>query len=155
MVAKGMKKAYKLVLALLASIAISCIAKYSGNSDSPEEFILNFYTEYHKIWALPNNENKRQLLDSVLEAHCTPELLLKVKEPNLDHDMIINDHYTTVEYLNTITVVKKPNTANCFLVNYMAPSENPMGEPLLIEIVISLCLVNSENSYKISIIELP
>lgn len=138
---------------LVAFTVMRCSTSQPQNAQSPEDFILMFYKSYHSIWASEDLFNKRQSLDSVLQMYLTQELFSKVKEPNLDHDLVIKDHYTTPEYLHTLAVAKIENGENCFVVSYKAPGETPSGDIQLVDIKISICLIKIDDAFKVSSIE--
>lgn len=140
-------------LILLSLTSFSCWTSKSQEVQNPEEFVLSFYKTYHSIWASEDLFNKRQSLDSVLQMYLTQELFSKVKEPNLDHDLVIKDHYTTPEYLHTLAVAKIENSENCFVVSYKAPGETPSGDIQLVDIKISICLIKIDDAFKVSSIE--
>lgn len=128
---------------------ITCHAQSNGNDKQAMTMLKHFYTIYNTEWATNHGLNKRQVLDSLMDIYCTSSLISKISEPNLDHDLLIKDLGTTVEYLNTITVTKDSTKTGTYIVSYNAPNEDPQGKEYIEKVIIHVTVVKEGESYKI------
>lgn len=135
---------------MIAFTNMGCHAQSNVDDKQAMTMLKHFYTIYNTEWATNHDLNKRHVLDSLMNIYCTSSLISKISEPNLDHDMLIKDLYTTVEYLNTITVSKDSTKAGTYIVTYNAPNEDPQGREYIEKVTIHVTVIKEGDSYKIA-----
>jgi hypothetical protein len=131
--------------------SISCAIIISSNNfaqaqnevESKEamQMIKEFYIAYNTAWS--SNISPKALdqkLDSLKMKYCSITLIIDLKG-DIDHDVIINDQYTDVQHLKTLTVSKAPTKLNSYIVSYIAPTTNPSNKPIEEKVVIHLTVM--------------
>lgn len=138
-----------LVLSFTIFANSGCQAQQNDEDKRAISVIKNFYVLYNTEWSTNHGLDKRNKLDSLMNLYCTRNLISEVGEQYLDHDMLIKDLYTTVDYLNTITVTKDSTRTATYIVSYDAPSEDPLGNDYVEKVIIYVTVVKEGESYKI------
>ena len=138
---------------VMTFINLGCYAQNNDDDKQAIAMLKHFYTIYNTEWATNQSLNTRHVLDSLMNIYCTSSLISKISEPNLDHDMLIKDLYTTVEYLNTITVTKDSTKIGAYIVSYNAPNEDPQGREYIDKVIIHVTVVKEGENYKIASVE--
>ena len=55
--------------------------------------------------------------------------------------MLINDQYTDIQHLKTLTVSKDEAKVNSYIVSYIAPTTTPSNKPIEEKVVIRLTVM--------------
>jgi len=72
--------------------------------------------------------------------YCAITLIVDLKG-DIDHDVLINDQYTDIQHLKTLTVTKDKTKINSYIVSYIAPTTNPLNKPIEEKVVIHLTVM--------------
>jgi hypothetical protein len=105
------------------------------------QIIKQFYIAYNTAWSA--NVTSKELDDKLSELkykYCAVTLWAEL-EGDLDHDILINDQYTDVPHLKTLTVSKNPKEINSYRVTYIAPTTDPFNKPIEEKVVINLSVM--------------
>jgi len=130
---------------ITCTIAISSINIAQAQSEiEPKQaiqIIKEFYTAYNTAWsANVTPKELDQRLDSLKMKYCSIALMIDLKG-DIDHDVLINDQYTDVHHLKTLSVSKDKSKVNSYIVSYIAPTTNPENKPIEEEVVIYLTII--------------
>ena len=139
-----MKKLIKLFIFCLLVIPISCESqqKNNNNRESPEETLINFYTEYLTLCdEIPINSSE------VEKKYVTVSLLKKIsdlrKDYLLDFDPYINAQDCDSQWLKSLTIINNPHEKNVFYVSYFTFYEESYN-------TIKIIVGREEGKYKIN-----
>lgn len=128
----------------------SCANAQKNDSDSQSiKMLSTFYSEYNSAWSSTKGKILLKRLDSLQRIYCTSKLRnLQHKED--EHDLIINDQYTDIKHLKTLTVKKNTAKPNAFIVSYIAPTRNASNEPIEVKVVINVVVAKEQGALKIA-----
>ncbi|NOU62285.1 hypothetical protein [Marinifilum caeruleilacunae] len=149
-----MKKIRNLILVVLfMSTQLNCV-----NSQNREKEIINklnkFYIDYNYAW---ENETDPiiliQKITDLRQTYCSRKLQSKLNENiqfhGLDHDIIINDLYTTTELISSLSIVKDSIKPNNYRVLYLAETEDALNNIIKTQVCINLKIITEDNTFKI------
>jgi hypothetical protein len=119
------------------------LARPQNQVDSKQaiQMIREFYIAYNTVWsARLSPQILNQKLDSLKMKYCAITLMVELKG-DIDHDVLINDQYTDIQHLKTLTVSKDESKTNSYSVSYTAPTTNPLNKPIEEKVVIHLTVM--------------
>jgi hypothetical protein len=136
---------------LIKFFSISCaiiissnnFARAQGEVESKQaiQMIKEFYIAYNTAWsANVTPKVLDQKLDELKMKYCAITLIIDLKG-DLNHDILINDQYTDVQHLKTLTVSKDETKVNAYIVSYIAPTTSPSDKPIEEKVVIHLTVM--------------
>jgi hypothetical protein len=143
-----------LKLALVAFVWIisncRCNSQTNIKKDEGEDFVKKFYIIYNTEWNTDSGFVLKKKLDSLQDKYCTERLVKKIRQPDLDHDLLTNDVGTDMDFAKTINVKSDSTKDNTYIVSYTAHtvdrySKKEYKEP----VVINVRLIKVNGSYKI------
>lgn len=103
--------------------------------EAPSEFIKVFYAEYLSALATGSTE-------SVIDAHCTPELASRLANSDLDYDPFLNAQDFDENVLKTLEVTQSERQ-EFFVVSYMDSYSNS-------KVYVAMRLVAAKGGHRIS-----
>ncbi|HEY4327012.1 MAG TPA: hypothetical protein VGN20_23700 [Mucilaginibacter sp.] len=116
-------------------------AQKEVDSKQAIQVIKQFYIAYNTAWS---DNITPEILDQKLDAlkmkYCAIALIVDLKG-DIDHDVLINDQYTDVQHLKTLTVSKDPVKANSYVVSYIASTTSPSNKPIEEKVIIHLTVM--------------
>lgn len=116
------------------------------------QLIKEFYIAYNTAWS--SNVSPKildQKLDSLQWKYCAITLIVDLKG-SVDHDILINDQYTDVQHLKTLSVSKDAHKLNTYTVSYLAPTTNPSDKPIEEKVIIHLTVMKGARGIVINTI---
>jgi hypothetical protein len=137
------------IVYIIALVNSGCQAQQGVDEKQAIAMLKEFYTAYNTVWTTNHGPSKKEKLDSLQNKYCTQNLITKIREPYLDHDLLISDSYTEPEYLSTLSVIKDLTKINGYIVSYKAPNTDPQGKDYIEQITIHVTVVKERESYKI------
>jgi len=138
---------------ILLFVAGAFLSKAQNNVADAQaiQMLKEFYIAYNSEWISTVNPYPLQKkLDSLRRKYCTIQLRNKLKKMDLDHDELINDQYTDIKHLKTLTVIKDPIKTNGYIVSYIAPTFDPTNKPVEEKIVIHVMVAKENGGFKIA-----
>jgi len=150
------------ILSSIFSIIILCFNIYCSQTKNNEKQIIqmlsNFYTAYNKAWSSNlDSESLIKELKVLQEKNCTEKLRNKLntlfKNHGLDHDIMINDIYTDMQLIKTMSINKDPKTENGYVVTYNAKTEDPYNKEKIVEVNIHITVLKENDHYLIDSVQ--
>jgi hypothetical protein len=113
-------------------ISTNCFAQSKSEVDPKQaiQLIKEFYIAYNTAWSSDSTpqELNEKLRDLKLK-YCSIALMIDLSD-DIDHDLLINDQYTDVAHLKTLTVHKDSGKKNSYTVSYIAPTTDPTNKAI-------------------------
>jgi hypothetical protein len=105
------------------------------------QIIKEFYIAYNTAWSADLTPKELdEKLDNLKMKYCAITLIVDLKGDK-DHDLLINDQYTDLQHLKTLSVVKDKAKTNAYIVSYIAPTTSPFNKLIEENVVIHLTVM--------------
>jgi hypothetical protein len=123
-----------------------CQSQSKANDEQVVTMLKEFYTSY--ITVISESKDSMEFkLDSIKLKYCTLKLIKQIADDEeLDYDPFLNAQDAHLECLQTLTILKDPNSPNFYCISYV---DNYSKR----QITIKLGVVKQKNKYKIDSIE--
>lgn len=143
------------IICVIFTCGSSCVHAQNDIADNQAiQMLKEFYTSYNIAWSIhaaPDVLVKR--LDSLQKKYCTIKLRNELKEEfkqdGLDHDLLINDEYTDIEHLKTLTITKDKTKVNAYVVSYVVHTTRAY-KPVDQKVIIHLTIAKEGDGFKIA-----
>lgn len=141
-----------------ALIYTSCTFAQTRREVDPKQaiqLIKEFYIAYNTAWSSDVSPKiLDQKLDSLQMKYCAVTLIVELKG-SADHDILINDQYTDVKHLRTLSVSKDTHKLNSYIVSYIAPTTDASDKLIEERVVIHLTVMKGARGIVINSIDCP